>query len=421
MPVEREFDIIVWGATGSTGRRAAHHMAARCRNQSSVRWALGGRNQAKLEAVRDQLGPDAADIPIVTADSHDAAALEAMAARTRVVCSLVGPYAMFGSELLGACVRTGTDYCDLAAEAHWIREMIDTYQTEAEQRGVRLVHACGMDSVPSDLGVLFLQQAAVERYGQPCTQVKMRIKEFKGGFSGGTAGCLIYGMEHRDDTSISEAMTQPYSLNPEGMREGPEQPNKMLSVSVEYDEDLHAWTKPFFMGPMNTKIVRRSNALLGYPYGTDFRYEEAQLVADGPLGWLKAKSEALAFAGMIAATAAPPTRPLMQKHVLPKPGEGPDAETRESGEWGMILVGKLADGTTMTARLHGEGDPGTESTSRMIVESALCLAEDSDRLPVGGGSWTPSSAMGQLLLDRVTAHAGLSFELGPQPEGARAA
>ena len=421
MPAEREFDIVVWGATGSTGRRAAHHMAARCRNQTSVRWALGGRNQAKLESVRDQLGPEAADIPIVTADSHDVAALETMAARTGVVCSLVGPYAMFGSELLGACVRTGTDYCDLAAEAHWIREMIDTYQAEAEQRGVRLVHACGMDSVPSDLGVFFLQQAAVGRSGQPCTQVKMRIKEFKGGFSGGTAGCLIYGMEHRDDASIGEAMTQPYSLNPEGMREGPEPPNKMLSVSVEYDKDLHAWTKPFFMGPMNTKIVRRSNALLGYPYGTDFRYEEAQLVADGPLGWLKAKSEALAFAGKIAATAAPPTRPLMQRYVLPKPGEGPDAETRESGEWGMILVGKLADGTTMTARLHGEGDPGTESTSRMIVESALCLAEDSDRLPVGGGSWTPSSGMGQLLLDRLTAHAGLSFELGPQPEAAGAA
>lgn len=179
--------------------------------------------------------------------------------------------------------------------------------------------------------------------------------------------------------------------------------------------------KPFFMGPMNTKIVRRSNALLGYPYGVDFRYEEAQLVADGPLGWLKAKSEALAFAGMIGATAIPPTRSLMQKYVLPKPGEGPDAETRKSGEWGAVLVGKLPDGSTMYARLLGEGDPGTESTSRMIVEAALCLAEDADRIPVGGGSWTPSSALGQLLLDRVVAHAGLTFELGLQRDAVRAA
>lgn len=242
MAADREFDIIIWGATGSTGRRAAHHMAARTQDVPGVRWALGGRNQVRLESVRDGLGPDAADIPIVTADSHDVAALEAMAARTRVMCSLVGPYAMFGSELFGACVRTGTDYCDLAAEAHWIREMIDTHQAQAEETGARLVHACGMDSVPSDLGVFLVQKAAVERHGRPCTQVKMRISEFKGGFSGGTAGCLIYGMEHHDDASIGEAMTQPYSLNPEGMREGPEVPNKMLSTKVEYDGDPHAWT-----------------------------------------------------------------------------------------------------------------------------------------------------------------------------------
>ena len=414
MERDREFDIVVWGATGSTGRRVAHHMAARTRGGSDLRWALGGRNQAKVEKVRSGLGPEAAQIPIVIADSHDAASLEAMAARTRVVCSVVGPYAMFGSELLGACVRTGTDYCDLAAEAHWIRMMIDTHQAEAEQTGARIVHACGMDSVPSDLGVLFLQKAAMERFGEPCQHIKMAIDEFSGGFSGGTAGCLIYGMEHSGDKFISECMTQPYSLNPEGMRQGPDEPNKMMSTEVVYDEDLGVWTKPFFMGPMNTKIVRRSHALLGYPYGEDFRYgPESQMVGSGPLGWMKAKAGALKFAGLIVATAIPLTRPLMTKHVLPKPGEGPDAETRENGEWGVVLVGKTADGRIMKARLHGDGDPGTESTSRMIVESALCLAEDSEQIPVGGGSWTPASAFGELLLDRVTAHAGLSFELEP--------
>ena len=212
-------------------------------------------------------------------------------------------------------------------------------------------------------------------------------------------------------------MTEPYSLNPAGMQQGPEAPNKMMSVKVEYDHDLEAWTRPFFMGPMNTKIVRRSNALLGYPYGKDFRYDEAQLVGSGPAGWLKAKIKALKFAGLIAATAAPPTRPLVKKYVLPKPGEGPDQETRETGQWGVILVGKLDD-TIMRARIRGEGDPGTESTSRMIVESALCLAQDADQIEVGGGSWTPSSAMGELLLNRLTAHAGLSFELDQQSVGA---
>jgi short subunit dehydrogenase-like uncharacterized protein len=412
MPDDREFDITLWGATGSTGRRAAHHLALRTDNGNRVRWALGGRNHEKVQAVREQLGPDAAGIPIVTADSSDVASLEAMVARTKVVCSVVGPYAMFGSGLFGACVRSGTDYCDLAAEAHWIRRMIDTYQGEAERTGARLVHACGMDSVPSDLGVLFLQKAAMQRFGEPCKQIRMLIDEFKGGFSGGTAGCLIYGMEHHDDPFIGECMTQPYSLNPEGMRQGPEAPNKMMSVKVEHDEDLKIWTKPFFMGPMNTKIVRRSHALLGYPYGKDFRYgPESQMVGSGPVGWLKAKGEALAFAGMIGATAIPPTRPLMKKYVLPKPGEGPDKETRETGEWGAVLVGKTANGSTIKARLHGEGDPGTESTSRMIVEAALCLAEDSDEIKVGGGSWTPASAMGELLLKRLVAHAGLSFKV----------
>jgi short subunit dehydrogenase-like uncharacterized protein len=392
-------------------------MAARTNNGRDLRWAMGGRNETKLKAVRSGLGEDASDTPIVVADSHDAASLDALVARTRVVCSVVGPYALFGSELLAACARSGTDYCDLAAEAHWIRKMIDTHQSEAEQTGARIVHACGMDSVPSDLGVLFLQRAAAERYGRPCTDVKMRVYDLRGGFSGGTAGCLLYGMEHPEDSSIRECMTQPYCLNPEGMRQGPEAPNAMLSVAVTYDPDLHAWTKPFFMGPMNTKIVRRSHALLGYPYGQDFRYEEAHLAGSGLTGRLKARIEALGFAGMIVATAIPPTRFLMKKYVLPKPGEGPDQQTRDSGHWGVLLVGKLDDGTAIQARITGEGDPGTESTSRMIVESALCLAQDSDRIPVGGGSWTPSSAMGELLLDRLTAHAGLGFELVEDPAG----
>jgi short subunit dehydrogenase-like uncharacterized protein len=212
-------------------------------------------------------------------------------------------------------------------------------------------------------------------------------------------------------------MTEPYSLNPEGMRQGPAPDDRMMSVEVTYDHDLDAWIRPFFMGPMNTKIVRRTNALLGYPYGADFRYEEAQLEGSGPAGWLQAKAKALGFGGLIAATAMPLTRPLVKKYMLPKPGEGPDQETRENGRWEVILIGKVDD-VTMRARIAGEGDPGTESTSRMIVESALCLAEDSNQIHVGGGSWTPASAMGELLLNRVTAHAGLSFELAQQPVGA---
>lgn len=418
MKQDSEFDIVVWGATGFTGRLVVEKLAARSGSGSDLRWAIGGRNQEKLEAVRSGLGGAAAGIPIITGDSHDVASLEALVARTNVVCSTVGPYAMYGSELLGACVRAGTHYCDLAGEAHWIRKMMDAHEAEAAETGARIVHACGMDSIPSDLGVFFLQQHAKQLYGKPCPRVKMRVTEMQGGFSGGTAASLLHGTEAgRTDASIGRAMREPYYLAPEGHRQGPDEPDDMRSTKVEYDEDLEAWTKPFFMGPMNSKIVRRTNALLGYPYGEDFRYDEARVVADGLSGRIKAKAQALGYVAFLSAVASPPTRSLLKKYVLPGSGEGPDKETRESGQWKVVLVGKMDDGTTIRTLVGGEGDPATDSTSRMLIESALCLAQDADEIPVGGGSWTPASAMGDLLLTRLTSHAGMSFELEPAPAG----
>ena len=408
----REFDIIVWGATGFVGRLAAQQLAARSRNETNVRWAIGGRDQAKLERVRTGLGPGAADIPIITGDSHDAASMEALAERTSVVCSCVGPYAKYGSDLVAACARSGTHYCDLAAEAHWIRLMIDTHAAEAERTGARLVHACGMDSIPSDLGVAVLQQAARERFGGPCSHVRMRVMELSGGFSGGTAAAMLHGFEAgRDDPTIRQGMIEPYFLCPEGQRDGPERPGKLMSVTVEYDEDLKAWTKPFFMGPMNTKIVRRTNAVLDYPYGKDFRYEEATLVGDGWSGRLKAHAEALGFGAFGMAVAIPPTRRLLKRYVLPAPGEGPSQETVEGGHWEIILVGKHDEGGVIKTRVAGVGDPSSMSSSRMLIESALCLLRDEDQITVGGGSWTPESALGEPLLARLTSHAGLTFEV----------
>jgi len=418
MKHDREFDIVVWGATGFTGRLAAEKLAARVGNRGDLRWAIAGRNRAKLEAVRSELGAAAADIPIITGDSHDVASLEALVARTNVVCSTVGPYAMYGSELLGACVRAGTHYCDLAAEAHWIRKMMDAHEAEAAETGARIVHACGMDSIPSDVGVYFLQQHAKQLYGKPCSRVKMRVTEMQGGFSGGTAASLLHGTgAGRTDPSIGRAMAEPYYLAPEGHRQGPDEPDDMRSTKVEYDQDLQAWTKPFFMGPMNSKIVRRTNAILGYPYGEGFRYDEARVVADGLSGRIKAKAEALGYVAFLASVASPPTRSLLKKYVLPGSGEGPDRVTRESGQWKVVLIGKMDDRTTVRTLVGGEGDPATDSTSRMLIESALCLAEDSDKIPVGGGLWTPAAAMGDLLVDRLTTHAGMSFEFEPPPTG----
>ena len=414
MERDREFDIVLWGATGYTGRVVAEKLATRIGDRGDLRWAIGGRNRDKLESLRSQLGPDMTDLPIITGDSHDVASLEALAARTRVVCSTVGPYAMYGSELVGACVRAGTHYCDISAEAHWIRKMIDAHAAKAAETGARIVHACGMDSVPSDLGVHFLQRRAMELNGKPCSSVRMRVLELQGGFSGGTAASLLHGTEaSRDDPSIGQALRDPYYLAPDGHRQGPDAPESITSTQVVYDEDLEAWTKPFFMGPMNTKIVRRSHALLGHPYGEGFRYGEATVVGGGPGGWLKAKSQALGFVAFIKAVGFPPTRRFLEKRVLPASGEGPSREVREAGHWEVVLIGTMDDGTTMRARVRGEGDPSAESTSRMLAESALCLVEDATEIPVGGGSWTPATAMGDLLLNRLAANAGMSFELDP--------
>lgn len=410
--INSEFDLIVWGATGSTGRRVAANLEARTRG-SGLRWAIGGRNRSKLEEVASGIGRD--EIPIVLADSHDRTSLLDMVARAGVVCSTVGPYARFGTELLAACATTGTHYCDLAAEAHWIRGMIDEYQSVAERSGARIVHACGMDSIPSDIGVHQIQRAAMTRWGMPSSLVKMRVTHLRGGFTGGTAGAFMYGMEHRDDPSLAGTMTDPYSLMPAGDRNGPEPPDDMRSTDVTFDHDVDAWTKPFFMGPMNAKIVRRSNALQGFPYGRDFRYNEATVVGGGPSGWLEAKAGALAYVAFLNAAAFAPARRLLAEFVLPKPGEGPSEEVRSQGHWEIVLIARSESDELLRLVVRGTGDPGTESTSRMLVEASLCLVEDASLLQVGGGSWTPASAMADPLFTRLTTHAGLTFELDGVP------
>ncbi len=408
---EREFDIVLWGATGATGRRAAHHLSRRC-GESGLRLAIGGRNRDKLEAVRRSLPEGAGGIRILVGDSHDTAFMQEVAGRAHVVVSTVGPFALYGSELVAACVENGTHYCDLTAEPQWMRAMIDTHEERARQTGARIVHSCGHDSIPSDLGVQFLQDAAMARHGKPCRRVATRVTRMAGGFSGGTAASFVNAMKLREtDPGFDRLSIDPYALCPEGEREGPDGPDRMMPIEVTWDADLQAWTKPYFMGPMNSKVVRRSNALMGYPYGRDFRYEETALTRGGLGGWWAAMSYAVFGRLFLTAMAIPATRRLLQRRVLPKSGEGPSREVRESGSYELMIVGGMPDGTVLRARVTGRGDPGVRSTTLMLTEAALCLAEDAGRLTVGGGFWTPASAMGPLLRDRIIQHAGMSFDL----------
>jgi short subunit dehydrogenase-like uncharacterized protein len=377
-----------------------------------LRWALGGRNSAKLEKIRAELceeaGAAADTLPIVLGDGDDEASLASLAERTSVVCTTVGPYTRYGSKLVAACAGAGTHYCDLTGEIHWMRRMIDRHQAEAEASGARIVHTCGFDSIPSDLGVWFLQQEMRARHGVPCKRVRYRVAGFAGGVSGGTAASMLAMLDEASrDPSVRRIMANPYALDPDPNRRGPDAPDAMAPA---WDDGFGQWTGPFVMAACNTRVVRRTNAVLGFPYGEEFRYDEATLTGVGPGGWLKAAGLAAGLGvGMGLMTLGPIRRVLGRR--LPAPGEGPSKERRERGYFDIRLSGEHPDdtGKGLRARVRGDRDPGYGSTSKMLGEVAVCLAMD--ELPVGGGLWTPASAMADALLPRLEAHAGLSFRI----------
>jgi short subunit dehydrogenase-like uncharacterized protein len=403
---EREFDVIVWGATGFTGRLVAEHLLRRHGVAGEVRWAIAGRDQHKLTDVRRNLGAAADRLPLVVADAQDAASLEAMAARTRVVCTTVGPYALHGSKLVAACVDHGTHYCDLTGEVQWMRRMIDAHHRQAEASGARIVHTCGFDSIPSDLGVLFLQQEMQRRYGVPASSVKFRTREVRGGFSGGTVASMLNMLDEAErDPSIRPILDDPYGLNPAEERRGLDAPERSLP---EYDPDFAGWVTPFLMAAINTKVVRRSNALMGYPYGREFRYEEGMLVPYGAWGFPLAAGISAGSAAFSAVAGIGPARRGLAR-LLPQPGQGPSAQVRETGYYVIELLGRHPTDASVSlrVRIHGDRDPGYGSTSKMLGEAAVCLAKDD--LDGPGGVLTPASAMGSALLERLPLHAGVTF------------
>lgn len=408
MSETREFEIVLWGATGFTGKLVAEYLLRRHGAGGELRWALGGRNAAKLEAVRRELGADES-LPIVVGDGADEAFLDSLVRRTQVVCTTVGPYAKYGSPLVAACARAGTHYCDLTGETQWIRRMIDAHQKEAEGSGARIVHTCGFDSIPSDLGVFFVQSEITRRDGAPARHVRYRVADFSGAASGGTIHSMLNLMEEAGaDPAVRRVLVDPYSLNPEGERHGPDGRDAM---GPAWDDAFEQWTAPFVMAAINTRVVRRSNALLGWAWGRDFRYDEATLMGAGPVAMLKAAGFSAGLTAVMAGGAIGPIRRALTGR-LPAPGEGPSAEQRERGFFDIRLHAEPSKegAAPLRARVYGDRDPGYGSTAKMLGESALCLARDG--LTVGGGFWTPASAMGEPLLERLNTHAGVSFTLG---------
>lgn len=397
---QRAFDLTLFGATGYTGALVAHHLSSA---QGGLRWSIAGRNEEKLRALRDQLSKDGAtELPdVVVADAADRAALDRLARASRVVCSTAGPFARFGSHLVAACADAGTDYCDITGEVQWVREMIDAHDERARRSGARLVHCCGFDSIPSDLGTWALQQEMIERTGAPARSVTTYVRRLKGGMSGGTVASILAFLDAASDRALVRRIAAPYSLNPDPGYRGPDRRD---ARGIAYDRRIGALTLPFLMAPTNSRIVRRSHALAGFPWGHDFRYSE---LATAPLS-LSGAARAVAITGgmgaLLLAGSQPALRRLLAKR-LPQPGQGPTADERAHGSFELELVGEGA-GHTLRFVVSDQADPGYGSTSKMLAQAALCLAQEPRQGP--GGSLTPSTAMAEPLLRRLRA-AGLRF------------
>jgi short subunit dehydrogenase-like uncharacterized protein len=403
MSRDREFEVVLWGATGFTGALVARHLTDIYGDK--LDWAIAGRDRAKLEALRRDL--DMPELTILQADSGDRASLDAMVARTDVVCTTVGPYASYGEDLLAACAVAGTHYCDLTGEVQWMARMIDRYSAAARDSGARIVHTCGFDSIPSDLGTLFLQRAMQQQYGEYADRVKSRVGRFSGAASGGTIASMMHMFEEAaGDPEVREAMANPYSLNPAGERSGPDRPDRNRPV---YDEDFQQWSSTFIMAAVNSRVVRRSNALAGYPWGRDFRFDERQLTGDGRRGRRRAAAICAGTGLTTVAMVVAPVRKLAGR-FLPAPGEGPSPEAQRRGHFELLLHGLCStSGNTLRVRVSGDRDPGYGATSRMLGEAAVCLARD--ELDCGGGCWTPATAMGEHLIRRLEQSAGMTFQV----------
>jgi short subunit dehydrogenase-like uncharacterized protein len=389
MTKDRELGIVIYGATGYTGKLVAEYMNRQYGVNGDVSWAIAGRSLAKLEAVREELGIGA-DLPLVLADASDPASLTSMAERAKVVLTTVGPYQLYGSELVAACALAGTDYVDLCGEPAWMKQMITAHSDAAKVSGARIVFSCGFDSIPFDLGVFFLQQAARETLGAVVPRIRGRVRGMKGTWSGGTlASFKITMAAAAKDPDLVATLISPFALTP-GFT-GADQPDGMQPM---YDDVVKSWVAPFVMATINTKNIHRSNLLLDHQYGKDFVYDEMFITGPGEKG--EAIARAVAEDKSMATDSTPP-------------GEGPTPEARASGFYDVLFVGEAADGKTIYASVQGDMDPGYGSTSKMIVESAVCLLDNPDA--ASGGIWTPASALGSLLIDRLQQNAGLTFQL----------
>lgn len=403
--VSRQYDVVVLGATGFTGKWVAKHLFDTYESKD-LSWAIAGRNADKLTEVREFIGDSNSDIGSIVADSNDEASLQKLVSQTKVVISTVGPYAHYGSLLVKVCTESGTHYVDLTGEVPWMRSMIDEHHIAAEKSGAKIVHSCGFDSIPSDMGTFFVQQQANERFGSPLKNIRFSLTKAKGGISGGTFASMINIIKEAvSNKQVRKILFNPYSLNPSPSFKGPDKPDQK---GVEYSKELGKWTAPFMMAGINTRIVRRSNALMNFAYGEDFSYTETMPTGAGASGYLMAKAISSAIKSIAFMSISALGRSILGV-FLPNQGDGPKVDPDNPGFYLLQFNGETAKGDSMVATVYGDADPGYGSTSKMLAEAGVCLAKD--KLATVGGFWTPASALGESLLARLKSNAGLEFKI----------
>jgi short subunit dehydrogenase-like uncharacterized protein len=401
-----QYDLVILGATGFVGGIVCRYLLAHGEIETGINWAIAGRSQAKLDRLGQSLGAKAAHLSTLVVDTTDEAALTALCSQTKVIVSTVGPYALYGETLVRVCATTGTDYCDLTGEVQWVQQMIQKYEAIAQQSGARIVHCCGFDSIPSDIGVYYLQQQSQQRWGEPCIRVTMRVKTAQGGLSGGTiASGINLIAEAIADPSTRQAISNPHSLCPNSDHY-PDHPPALIPVQI--DPVFQEWIAPFVMAGINTPMVLRSNALQDGAYGEGFQYDEGILTGSGTGGWLAAQGVKWALDAMAITAAIAPSRWLLTQ-VLPKPGEGPTEEAQNEGFYDLRFWGQTVSGHSLMVKVTGDRDPGYGSTAKILAQAGLCLAKDKPKSSPPGGFWTPATIFGQALIQRLIDYAGLTF------------
>lgn len=387
MDNSKEYDFVVYGATGFTGKLVVEYLVEKYSNSPEITWALAGRSLEKLESVVDSKNV-CEGTGLLVVDSNDISSIENMVSKTKCILTTVGPYQLYGNNIVAQCAKSGTDYVDLCGEPGWMYEKINELSDTAKASGSRIVFSCGFDSIPFDLGVLFLQNEVIKRFGKPASNVRGRVRGMNGEFSGGTAASLGATMAAlKEKPELFAVLANPFALS-NGFT-GPDQPADIKPV---FDEKLDTWVAPFFMAPINTKNIHRSNSLMNHFYGEDFCYNEM---------WVQGSGDA----GKAAADFISSSNPLSD---APKPGEGPSRESRENGNYDVLFCGDI-DEQSVHVSVKGDMDPGYGSTSKMISESAICLVKECEDLH--GGIYTPAPAMGTKLIQRLQDNAGLTFEI----------